>query len=178
MEKRRDILSRPVEDVRVKPDTKVAELYDVYSKMGGFMASHLAKAVECLINMLTDRSCTVFLAFTANMIATGLRGIIADVVRRGLIDVIVTTGGTIDHDIAKAVGGKYFHGDFGFDDVMLKNLEILRLGNVLVPLESYGPIIEKFTFKLLDELIEEKDCLLYTSPSPRDLSTSRMPSSA
>ena len=25
---------------------------------------------------------------------------------------------------------------------------------------------------------EEKDCLLYTSPSPRDLSTSRMPSSA
>ena len=25
---------------------------------------------------------------------------------------------------------------------------------------------------------EYKDCLLYTSPSPRDLSTSRMPSSA
>ena len=25
---------------------------------------------------------------------------------------------------------------------------------------------------------KEKDCLLYTSPSPRDLSTSRMPSSA
>eukprot|EP00831_Metopus_contortus_P046465 TRINITY_DN37328_c0_g1_i1.p2 TRINITY_DN37328_c0_g1~~TRINITY_DN37328_c0_g1_i1.p2 ORF type:complete len:110 (-),score=36.98 TRINITY_DN37328_c0_g1_i1:123-452(-) len=26
--------------------------------------------------------------------------------------------------------------------------------------------------------VEYKDCLLYTSPSPRDLSTSRMPSSA
>ena len=26
--------------------------------------------------------------------------------------------------------------------------------------------------------IEPKSCLLYTSPSPRDLSTSRMPSSA
>ena len=25
---------------------------------------------------------------------------------------------------------------------------------------------------------EDEDCLLYTSPSPRDLSTSRMPSSA
>ena len=32
---------------------------------------------------------------------------------------------------------------------------------------------------LLLTLIKEKDfCLLYTSPSPRDLSTSRMPSSA
>ena len=27
-------------------------------------------------------------------------------------------------------------------------------------------------------LLHEKSCLLYTSPSPRDLSTSRMPSSA
>ena len=29
-----------------------------------------------------------------------------------------------------------------------------------------------------ESLTEELDCLLYTSPSPRDLSTSRMPSSA
>ena len=28
------------------------------------------------------------------------------------------------------------------------------------------------------QLLEDKICLLYTSPSPRDLSTSRMPSSA
>ena len=28
------------------------------------------------------------------------------------------------------------------------------------------------------ELMDENGCLLYTSPSPRDLSTSRMPSSA
>ena len=31
---------------------------------------------------------------------------------------------------------------------------------------------------LLDHLLESGSCLLYTSPSPRDLSTSRMPSSA
>ena len=30
----------------------------------------------------------------------------------------------------------------------------------------------------LKELSEEKDCLLYTSPSPRDFQVSRMPSSA
>jgi len=31
---------------------------------------------------------------------------------------------------------------------------------------------------LIRQVIPNKDCLLYTSPSPRDLSTSRMPSSA
>ena len=30
----------------------------------------------------------------------------------------------------------------------------------------------------LQDLITKRNCLLYTSPSPRDLSTSRMPSSA
>ena len=44
-------------------------------------------------------------------------------------------------------------------------------------------IHEKATKLGLDSYIEEimvptEDCLLYTSPSPRDLSTSRMPSSA
>ena len=32
--------------------------------------------------------------------------------------------------------------------------------------------------KILATLVEPDGCLLYTSPSPRDLSTSRMPSSA
>ena len=37
-------------------------------------------------------------------------------------------------------------------------------------------VSSKITGKVVEVLIE--DCLLYTSPSPRDLSTSRMPSSA
>ena len=32
--------------------------------------------------------------------------------------------------------------------------------------------------QIKDQLVEIPTCLLYTSPSPRDLSTSRMPSSA
>ena len=34
------------------------------------------------------------------------------------------------------------------------------------------------SLNVLDQLEQSKNCLLYTSPSPRDLSTSRMPSSA
>ena len=44
------------------------------------------------------------------------------------------------------------------------------------------PIIETDFAEICDFLDidcpQERDCLLYTSPSPRDLSTSRMPSSA
>ena len=49
-------------------------------------------------------------------------------------------------------------------------------------LESIGfewgvPVSAEWGTKF-NELVAYKDCLLYTSPSPRDLSTSRMPSSA
>ena len=36
----------------------------------------------------------------------------------------------------------------------------------------------KAAFKLIQMVESDRPCLLYTSPSPRDLSTSRMPSSA
>ena len=39
-----------------------------------------------------------------------------------------------------------------------------------------GPI--KASFNMEVELVEETPCLLYTSPSPRDRTRSRMPSSA
>ena len=43
---------------------------------------------------------------------------------------------------------------------------------------SYTDQLICFTYPQIGNTGVNKDCLLYTSPSPRDLSTSRMPSSA
>ena len=53
-------------------------------------------------------------------------------------------------------------------------------------IQKKGPTIQGLIQEKLSKLLKEKivlhgqgrTCLLYTSPSPRDLSTSRMPSSA
>ena len=51
-------------------------------------------------------------------------------------------------------------------------------GNVFEKTESVAQeAFESKPFKDFDDIVF-KICLLYTSPSPRDLSTSRMPSSA
>ena len=51
--------------------------------------------------MIDDKNCVKFLSFTADIIATGSRGIIKELVKRNLVDVIITTCGTLDHDIAR-----------------------------------------------------------------------------
>ena len=42
----------------------------------------------------------------------------------------------------------------------------------------YGPATEKASAKIMKSLEPHSICLLYTSPSPRDVEESRMPSSA
>ena len=53
-------------------------------------------------------------------------------------------------------------------------------GQGMTSLRTRQRLIERLTEKGISDvrILEAMSCLLYTSPSPRDLSTSRMPSSA
>ncbi len=151
VEKREEVLGEPVRDARVDPRMSVSELLRLYSDIHGFMAGHLARAVEILSEALREARWR-FLAFTGNLVSTGLRGVLAQAIREELFNVIVTTCGTIDHDIARGTGGKYYKGFFEADDRRLRELGIHRLGNIFIPVEEYGPRIEKFVYQVLDEL--------------------------
>ena len=64
---------------------------------------------------------------------------------------------------------------------MKKNNNIAELKKVRLKIDDIDSKIIKLIadrFKEIHKVTKLKDCLLYTSPSPRDLSTSRMPSSA
>jgi deoxyhypusine synthase len=135
-------LLEKVKDVRLKPSKDVVSLLEQMHQAGGFMGRHLAEAAKIYTEMLDDPSCTKFLSFPAALVATGTRGIIVDMIREGMVDVIVTASGTLDHDLARS-WGSYYHGSFDLDDVKVKREGYHRLGNVLVPLDAYGPAIEK-----------------------------------
>ena len=131
-----------VEDLKITREINVAELLDMMGRAGGFMATHLAEALDILVDMLSDKKCLRILSFTGNLVATGLRGVLTDMLRRRLFDVVVTTCGALDHDIARAFS-YYEHGSFDVDDVELRDKGYHRLGNVFIKAENYGELIEK-----------------------------------
>ncbi|MBN2101555.1 MAG: deoxyhypusine synthase [Candidatus Aenigmarchaeota archaeon] len=108
----------------------------------GFQATNIGRAIETIKAMKEEKEITVILSFTANMMATGLRSIFAKMVKEKFVDVVITTGGSIDHDIILS-HDKYGLGDFNMNDVELHKKGLNRLGNTLIPTDRYVLLEEK-----------------------------------
>jgi len=131
----------PVKDIELKKsmnsDNLVKELY----KSGGFTAKKVAQGVDIIENMIKEKDCFKFLSFPACIISTGTRGVIKDLLKKNLFDIVITTCGTLDHDLAR-IWEDYYHGNFMVDDSELYKQGVNRLGNIFIPNECYGKILE------------------------------------
>jgi deoxyhypusine synthase len=149
----------PVKDLSLSESSSVNDLFTQMRFSGGFQARYLADSLDILEQMCRDIKCTNFLSFPAAIISTGARGVIKELVKRKLFDAVITTCGTLDHDLARSYQPYQSGGEFTMDDVILEKKGYHRLGNVLIATENYGPLIETKVQKILSQMYEdgEKD---------------------
>ncbi|MEM3602656.1 MAG: deoxyhypusine synthase, partial [Candidatus Bathyarchaeia archaeon] len=143
-----------VKDFNISRGISPNELVRQMGESGGFTAKNLDLGVDVIEEMLKDEKSLNFLSFPACIIATGTRGIIRDFLKNKWFDVVITTCGTLDHDLARCYKD-YYQGDFQMDDRELHKKGISRIGNILVPNESYGQIIEEKMGRFLGEIYGE-----------------------
>lgn len=116
----------------------------------GFQASELHKGAKIVLRMVKDPDITFFLGFTSNIVSSGLREIVAYMVREKWVDAIVTTVGGIEEDAMKTLGDFYV-GYWDVDDRELHEKGVNRIGNIFVPTERYVAL-EKFLLPIFEEL--------------------------
>ena len=143
-------IGRPVKDIEINSNTSIEKIFDELSKSGGFESVNLSDGLDILTKMISDEKCLKFVSFVGAVVSTGLRGIIKDMTKNKWFDVAITTCGALDHDIAKHYS-HYNEGSFTMDDNELADQNIHRLGNVLVPMDNYGPLIEEKMQSFLEE---------------------------
>jgi len=141
----------PVRDIELKKTRTVDALVNAFHAAGGFTAKKLAVGVDILAEMLQDEQSLNFLSFPAALVSTGVRGVFKTLAEESLFDVFITTCGTLDHDLAR-VYRDYYHGDFAADDALLHRKGINRLGNIFIPNECYGVILEDTMQPVLEDL--------------------------
>jgi deoxyhypusine synthase len=151
--KTNDVLVDKVKDYNIQSSSLSLLINDMMHS-GGFESTNLSTGINILQKMMKDMKCTKFLSFIGAIMSTGVRGIIRDMLRYKMFDCVITTCGAIDHDIART-SANYYSGDLRMDDHLLLKKGIHRLGNVLVPQDSYGPVIERKMQQCLRELYNE-----------------------
>ena len=142
---------RPVKDISISKDSEINQIFQEMAESGGFESRNITEGLEILSSMIENQDCLKFLSFIGAIISTGFRGIIKDMIKKKWFDVVFTTCGALDHDIARHFSN-YKEGSFSMDDKILAEQDMHRLGNIIVPLESYGPIIEEKVQSVLEQV--------------------------
>ena len=162
---------KDVKDIEISSDTSIDEIFNELKQSGGFESRNIAEGVEIISNMIQDEKCLKFLSFIGAIISTGFRGIIRDMIKKKWCDVVITTCGALDHDVARHFSN-YKEGSFTMDDKELADQNIHRLGNVLVPMESYGPLIEEKVQEILERAYNDGKREMSTADINRELGKS------
>ncbi|MCW1301973.1 MAG: deoxyhypusine synthase [Candidatus Parvarchaeota archaeon] len=134
-------LGKKVENIKLDKKSRIADLMAQFSRSGGFTARKLADAFQIFKDMEADKNCFKFLSFPADIISTGTRGVIVDLVKNRMVDAVITTAGMMDHDLAR-LWRDYYTGTEKADDAKLRANHINRLYDIFIPDESYGYILE------------------------------------
>ncbi|TYL38613.1 deoxyhypusine synthase [Natronococcus pandeyae] len=153
----------PVGHAEARAGMTVGELADEYGN-AGVGAANLHEAVNVTEAMFDD-DVTVFFGLAGAMVPTGMRRIVADLIRDGYIDALITTGANLTHDSIEAIGGKHHHGCVQAEgkterehDETLRDEGVDRIYNVYLPQEFFATFeshLREEVFPVLEEEAEE-----------------------
>lgn len=133
---------KDVNQFKIKKDSTIRGLIE--SLMGtGFNAKRLANACKIYENMKKDEECVIFFGLAGALVPAGMQGIIHDYIEEGYIDILVTTGANLTHDIAETLGFHHLQGDVSINnlsDPELYNEDLNRIYDVFLPNKVYEGI--------------------------------------
>ena len=141
-----------IKGFKIDKNIKLSEIPALYKTLG-LQGSNVGIAFD-LLKKMKDEKVAIFLSCTSNMISSGLREIIAQLVKNKAVKAIITTTGAVEEDIMKCKDNFYL-GDFNANDSEVKGNKLNRIGNILVKDESYCDL-EEWHNKFLEEMCNKK----------------------
>jgi len=143
------LLHQPVQSIDLK---KTENLYDLIQAFQGtsFQSRNLFKCFEVFRKMLSDPACVIFMGLSGAMIPGGMRRVIRDMIEMKLIDVLVSTGANMFHDLFEGFGYRHYIGSVEGDDDALRKHRIVRVYDALMDDHEINQVI-----KLLSEVPKE-----------------------
>ena len=143
-----------VNQIDVCSDMKVSDLIDQFDKSGVLGAGRVGRACSLLADMIQDEDMSVFMSLGGPLIPGGMRNIVSKMIRQGHVDLIVSSGANITHDLVEAFGGAHYRHE-GKDDEELNEEGIGRIADINVGSDDFT-IFETEITKIFEKISSEK----------------------
>jgi len=151
---RKKILKYPTEPLEVWPERSISELTEGMLSTG-FQGRKLAEVIEVWARMLRKRNIVIWLGLAGAMVPAGMRRVISYLIKRRMIDILVSTGANLYHDAYEAYGRKHYIGSHLVDDVKLRKYKVDRIHDVFADEEGFYKfdnwIVKNFAYGLKDD---------------------------
>ena len=146
-------------------------------KSTAFNARKLSEAIDLLEEMIRDKDCVKFLGLSGALVPAGMRSCIVEMIKNKWVDIIVSTGANITHDLACCFGEEYIQCEpEKVNDIELREKGFERIYDLISPtstMEKLEKNIQRIlkqieegeyaTFELMEEIgkrIEDKNSIV------------------
>ncbi len=147
-------MRKKIGDIRVGPGMTAGEIISQLGTSGAFGAGRVSRAVDILQKMI-EHDAEIFLGLAGAMVPAGMRLIIADMIRDGMVDVLVSTGANITHDLMCSFGVEQLRGVSYADDGELRERGISRIYDSFIEERGFE-VFERELVPLLEQSLEGK----------------------
>lgn len=149
--KKSDILRTPVNQIDMERIQTIDQLVTAFQG-SSIQSRNLGICARVWEKMLMDKERpTIIVGLSGALIAGGMRKVIRDMIKYGLVDAIASTGAVMYQDFYQAMGGQHYVGTPTADDKVLHDLKIDRIYDTYVDEDMF----EK-TDKYIGKMLEKK----------------------
>ncbi len=133
-----------------------AKILEEFQEMGVFAGGAVGKAFSIYKKML-DENARVFFSLAGAMVPGGMRKTIVEAIKNGLIDVLVTTGANVTHDLIEAFGVPHVKGIPYSSDRELYEKGIDRVYDSFVNTGGFESLEDHIQPMIRDFISEQKE---------------------
>jgi deoxyhypusine synthase len=151
--KKSDILTTPVNQIDMERIQTIEQLITAFQG-SSIQSRNLGICTRVWERMMADEERpTIILGLSGALIAGGMRKVIRDMIKYGLVDAIASTGAVMYQDFYQAMGGQHYVGTPSADDKILHELKIDRIYDTYVD-EDLFEKTDKYIGKMLEKKLK------------------------
>ncbi|WP_296874033.1 deoxyhypusine synthase [uncultured Methanobrevibacter sp.] len=143
-----------VNQIDVTEDMKIIDLINQFDNSGVLGAGRVGRACNILTEMIKDEDMKVFMSLGGPLIPGGMRNIVSQMIKKGHVDLIISSGANITHDLLEAFGGSHYRHE-GKDDEELNEEGIGRIADINVGSDDFT-IFESEITKIFEKIASER----------------------